>query len=150
MLQKIRIQPGFNKQVTATGGEGQWVAGDYVRFRYGTPEKIGGWAQLGDITLTGRNTALHHFVNSDGAGPFIASWNVSGLAEPTAEQLATYESAATTKENNNITRGIRRNAYGDIGDQLDLIYKDIVAGKLDTSGEWAKKVKAVKDANEKE
>ena len=66
MLQKIRIQPGFNKQVTATGGEGQWVSGDYVRFRYGTPEKIGGWAQLGDSTLTGRNTALHHFINSDG------------------------------------------------------------------------------------
>ena len=66
MLQKINIQPGFNKQVTATGGEGQWVDGDYVRFRYGTPEKIGGWAQLGDNTLTGRNTALHHFVNSSG------------------------------------------------------------------------------------
>ena len=41
MLQKINIQPGFNKQVTATGGEGQWVGGDYVRFRYGSPEKIG-------------------------------------------------------------------------------------------------------------
>jgi hypothetical protein len=66
MLQKIKIQPGFNKQVTATGGEGQWVSGDYVRFRYGSPEKIGGWAQLGDITLTGRNTALHHFVNASG------------------------------------------------------------------------------------
>ena len=66
MLQKIRIQPGFNKQVTATGGEGQWVGGDYVRFRYQTPEKIGGWAQLGDNTLTGRNTALHHFVNASG------------------------------------------------------------------------------------
>jgi len=66
MLQKINIQPGFNKQVTATGGEGQWVGGDYVRFRYGSPEKIGGWAQLGDNTLTGRNTALHHFVNASG------------------------------------------------------------------------------------
>ena len=66
MLQKINIQPGFNKQVTATGGEGQWVGGDYVRFRYGSPEKIGGWAQLGDNTLTGRNTALHQFVNSSG------------------------------------------------------------------------------------
>jgi len=66
MLQKIKIQPGFNKQVTATGGEGQWVGGDYVRFRYATPEKIGGWAQLGDNTLTGRNTALHHFVNASG------------------------------------------------------------------------------------
>ena len=66
MLQKINIQPGFNKQVTSTGGEGQWVDGDYVRFRYGTPEKIGGWAQLGDITLTGRTTAMHQFINSDG------------------------------------------------------------------------------------
>ena len=66
MLQKINIQPGFNKQVTATGGEGQWIGGDYVRFRYQTPEKIGGWAQLGDATLTGRNPALHHFVNASG------------------------------------------------------------------------------------
>jgi len=66
MLQKLRFQPGFNKQVTATGGEGQWIGGDYVRFRYATPEKIGGWAQLGDATLTGRNTALHHFVNASG------------------------------------------------------------------------------------
>ena len=45
MLQKVQFAPGFNKQVTATGGEGQWVNGDNVRFRYGTPEKIGGWAQ---------------------------------------------------------------------------------------------------------
>ena len=66
MLQKINIQPAFNKQVTATGGEGQWVDGDYVRFRYGSPEKIGGWAQLGDITLTGRTTSMHQFVNSNG------------------------------------------------------------------------------------
>ena len=66
MLQKINIAPGFNKQVTATGGEGQWIGGDYVRFRYGSPEKVGGWAQLGDSTLTGRNTALHHFVNASG------------------------------------------------------------------------------------
>ena len=66
MLQKVKFAPGFNKQVTATGGEGQWVGGDYVRFRYATPEKIGGWAQLGNSTLTGRNTALHHFINSSG------------------------------------------------------------------------------------
>jgi hypothetical protein len=66
MLQRLRFLPGFNKQVTATGGENQWIGGDYVRFRYGTPEKIGGWAQLGDQTLTGRNTALHHFINASG------------------------------------------------------------------------------------
>ena len=66
MLQKIQFAPGFNKQVTATGGEGQWVNGDNVRFRYGYPEKIGGWAQLGSTSLTGRNTAIHHFVNTAG------------------------------------------------------------------------------------
>jgi len=66
MLQKVNFAPGFNKQVTPTGGENQWVGGDYVRFRYNSPEKIGGWAQLGDSTLTGRNTALHHFINSSG------------------------------------------------------------------------------------
>ena len=40
MLQKVKFQPGFNKQVTGTGGEGQWIEGDNVRFRYGTPEKM--------------------------------------------------------------------------------------------------------------
>ena len=66
MLQKVQFAPGFNKQVTATGGEGQWIEGDNVRFRYGTPEKIGGWSQLGSIDITGRNTAIHHFVNTSG------------------------------------------------------------------------------------
>ena len=66
MLQKVKFAPGFNKQVTATGGESQWVAGDNVRFRYGTPEKIGGWSQLGSVDITGRNTAIHHFINTSG------------------------------------------------------------------------------------
>ena len=66
MLQKVRFAPGFNKQVTGTEGEGQWVNGDNVRFRYGLPEKIGGWAQLGSVEMTGRNTAIHHFVNTSG------------------------------------------------------------------------------------
>ncbi len=66
MLQKIGFQPGFNKQVTETTAEGQWVDGDNVRFRYGTPEKIGGWAQLGESKLTGAARASHHLVNKSG------------------------------------------------------------------------------------
>ena len=89
-------------------------------------------------------------LQNDGSGAYIKSWNVSGLAKPTDDQLASYNSAATTEENNNVIRATRKVAYGNIGDQLDLIYKDIVAGKLDTTGEWAKKIKAVKDANAKE
>jgi len=64
MLQKLGFLPGFNKQVTSTGAESQWTGGQNVRFRYGTPEKIGGWSQLGDKKLTGAARGLHHFVNS--------------------------------------------------------------------------------------
>jgi len=66
MLQKVNFLPGFNKQVTPTGAEAQWTEGDYVRFRYGTPEKLGGWDQLGEDKLTGVTRALHHW--DDNAG----------------------------------------------------------------------------------
>ena len=66
MLQKLGFLPGFNKQVTSTGAESQWTGGTNVRFRYGTPEKIGGWSQLGDSKLTGAARGLHHMVNKEG------------------------------------------------------------------------------------
>ena len=66
MLQKIGFLPGFNKQITETTAEGQWVDGDNVRFRYGTPEKIGGWSQLGENKITGAARALFHLVNKAG------------------------------------------------------------------------------------
>ena len=46
MLQKLNFKPGFNRQATESGAESEWVDGDFVRFRYGLPEKIGGWSQL--------------------------------------------------------------------------------------------------------
>ena len=65
-LQKVQFLPGFNKQITETQAEGQWVGGDNVRFRYGTPEKIGGWQQLGNNKITGAARAMHHIVNKSG------------------------------------------------------------------------------------
>ena len=79
--------------------------------------------------------------DSDGKGPYIASWTVDGLEKPTDEQLASYETAGNTEESNNTVRATRRAAYGDIGDQLDEIYKDIDA--------WKVRIKAIKDANPK-
>ena len=66
MLQKIQFLPGFNKQITATTAEGQWIDGDNVRFRYSTPEKIGGWSQLGENKLTGATRAIQHHFNKAG------------------------------------------------------------------------------------
>ena len=79
--------------------------------------------------------------DSDGKGDYIKSWSYD-IAEPTAEQLATYESSAQTEENNNTIRHTRKSAYGDIGDQLDEIFKDIDA--------WKTRIQSIKDANPKE
>jgi hypothetical protein len=66
MLQKINFLPGFNKQLTESQAESQWIDGDNVRFRYSTPEKIGGWLQLGENDMTGAARAMHHIVNRSG------------------------------------------------------------------------------------
>ena len=52
-LQKIQLKPGINKQQTATGSEGQWIDCDNIRFRYGQPEKIGGWQELVEYKVAG-------------------------------------------------------------------------------------------------
>ena len=65
-LQKIQFKPGFNKQQTATGAEGQWIEGDNIRFRYGEPQKIGGWQQLNSNTLAGPARDQHTWTALDG------------------------------------------------------------------------------------
>jgi hypothetical protein len=65
-LTNVQIRPGFNKQVTAVGAEGQWIDGDNVRFRYGLPEKIGGWEQLTSKTLVGVVRQQHTYADLDG------------------------------------------------------------------------------------
>ena len=79
--------------------------------------------------------------DSDGNGPYIKTWSVDGLDKPTNAILDNYETAGNTEETNNTVRATRKAAYGDIGDQLDEIYKDIDA--------WKVRIKAVKDANPK-
>ena len=69
-------------------------------------------------------------LQNDGSGDYIAEWNISSeKAKPTDSQLNALASEATKLKNNNQVRATRRNLYGDIGDQLDEIYKDIDAWK---------------------
>ena len=78
--------------------------------------------------------------DSDGNGAYIKEWNLD-IAQPTDAQLSAQESAADTEEANNVVRSTRRTAYGDIGEQLDEIYKDIDA--------WKARIKSIKDNNPK-
>ena len=66
MLTKIKFAPGIDKQDTAVGAEGRWVDSDNVRFRYGLPEKVGGWQSLLTDTLVGVARKQHAFVDKEG------------------------------------------------------------------------------------
>jgi len=57
-LTKLQIAPGIDKQNTEYGAEGKWVDGDNIRFRYGMPEKIGGWAKVTSDALVGATRAI--------------------------------------------------------------------------------------------
>jgi len=78
--------------------------------------------------------------NSDGNGAFIASWNLN-ISQPSAEQLASYETAANTAEANAQVDATRISQYGSWGDQLDEIYHDIEA--------WKTRIQTIKNNNPK-
>ncbi len=80
MLQKLNFKPGFDKMVTESGAESRWIDGDFVRFRYGLPEKIGGWSQLttSNNTLPGVARAQHSFAAINGE-KYVAIGTSQGL-----------------------------------------------------------------------
>ena len=85
---------------------------------------------------------------SDGADitEKISEWDdLTGLSKPGSAQLDPFDSAATAERTNFITR--IDEGYPTIGEQLDLLYKDMTAGKLDTTGEWHKAIKKVKEVD---
>ncbi len=81
--------------------------------------------------------------DSNGSGPYIKEWNVSGVAQPTDEQLNAVDSAADLEERQNAVRATRRAAYGEFGAQLDMQYHD----SQDGTSTWEDHVAAVKTAN---
>ena len=80
---------------------------------------------------------------------YIYEWNIDGLAEPTAEQLASYETAGNTAETAQGVLNTRASEYKELKEQLDLLYHDMTADKGDKHGEWYKHIKKVKDDNPK-
>ena len=82
-------------------------------------------------------------LQDDGDGAYISFWSDSvEKSKPTDEELNAFESDATKLENNNTIRATRRNLYGDIGDQLDEIFKDIES--------WKARIQKIKTDNPKE
>ena len=65
-LVEFPFAPGIDKQDTTVGAENRWVDSDNVRFRYGLPEKVGGWSSLVSETIVGAVRKQHSFVDLDG------------------------------------------------------------------------------------
>ena len=78
--------------------------------------------------------------DSDGKGAYIKEWNLA-IAKPSDAQLAEQENAANTEEANNEVRSTRKALYGDVGEQLDEIFKDIDA--------WKARIQSIKNSNPK-
>jgi len=102
--------------------------------------KVAKYAEANGVSNVDFTTDVRLVDHSDGTGVHIEHWGLD-IPQPTDEQLASYETAANTEEANNVVRSTRRTAYGDIGEQLDEIYKDIDS--------WKARIKSIKDANPK-
>ena len=86
----------------------------------------------------------------DSAGAFDKDGESVTLVQSkidTARTTLNTEAAAVKYKTDRTTNG--STVYSSLGDQLDMLYKDMLAGKLDTTGTWATHIKAVKDANPK-
>ena len=72
-LLRLFLKPGVDKQNTEYGAEGGWVDSDYVRFRYGLPEKLGGWTQFGNtqVNFVGSTSDIFTWNGLDGS-PYAA------------------------------------------------------------------------------
>ena len=91
-----------------------------------------------DNEISRDNITVFHYDNKPSE---VTVWNVDGKTKPTQEQLDSYESQANDLEADDIVRGTRRVAYGDIGEQLDEIFKDIDA--------WKARIQQIKSDNPK-
>jgi hypothetical protein len=63
MLKKLTLRPGINRESTSYSKESGWYAGDKIRFRQGTPEKIGGWQRISETSFVGQARGLFSWVS---------------------------------------------------------------------------------------
>lgn len=65
-IQSLKFRPGINKETTSYSNKGGWNDCDLVRFRFGYPEKLGGWEKYSTNTFLGSSRSLHSWANLEG------------------------------------------------------------------------------------
>ena len=123
MLSEIQIVGGINKQVTPTGAQGKWIDCDNVRFRYGYPEKIGGWEQTTSSTLVGVARDMHIWSDLTGKRYIVIGTNKGlfiyhdGLMYDVSPLDSNITSCTLTTTNNSSTVTVNKASHGlEVGD----------------------------------
>jgi len=112
-LTKLQFRPGINREVTSYTNEGGWYDCDKVRFRFGFPEKIGGWQKYSGTTFLGTCRALHPWVALAGeqylgVGTHLkyyineggGYYDITPIRETTAAGAVTFAASANTLNGN--------------------------------------------------
>jgi hypothetical protein len=96
-LTKLQIAPGIDKQNTEYGAEGRWVDGDNIRFRYGQPEKIGGWEKVTSDALLGATRAILTYSDLKGVNYAVYGTNkkLYGYSEGTYADITPTRATGT-------------------------------------------------------
>ena len=126
-LKQVKFLPGIDKQNTTVGATARWVDSDNVRFRYGLPEKVGGWSSLVANTIVGVARKTHAFVDLDGnryvaigTDKFLLLY-FEGRFYDITPLKTTLTSATIATTNNSPTCTITKNSHGiNIGDIVQL------------------------------
>tara|TARA_R100001460_G_scaffold42647_1_gene78813 strand:+ start:1007 stop:2959 length:1953 start_codon:yes stop_codon:yes gene_type:complete len=126
-LVEFKFKPGIDKQDTEVGAENRWVDSDNVRFRYGLPEKVGGWSSLITDTIVGVVRKQHAFVDNDGnryvalgTDKFLLLYFEGQLYDITPVK-ATLTSATIATTNGSPTCTITKATHGlQVGDVVQL------------------------------
>ena len=129
-LVEYRFLPGIDKQSSDSGAENRWIDSDNVRFRYGQPEKVGGWSSLITDTMVGVARAMHAFTDLSGnryvaigTDKFLLIYFEGQLYDVTPLKT-TLTSATIATTNGSPTCTITKAAHGlSVGDivQLDSV-----------------------------
>ena len=126
-LIEYRFAPGIDKQSSDSGAENRWVDSDNVRFRYGQPEKVGGWSSLVTSTIVGVARAMHAFTDltgnryvAIGTDKFLLIYFEGQLYDITPLKT-TLTSATIATTNGSPTCTITKSAHGlSVGDIVQL------------------------------
>ena len=131
-LIQVPFKPGIDKQLTETGAQGRWIDSDNVRFRYGLPEKIGGWTKVITNALIGAPRAQQPFSSLDSENfDFVATNKKQYIYQKTDNSIndvspQRYGAYGTTAVAKSLTSAFDTNA---------TTYRD---SELDCSWSWCR------------